>query len=393
MSNNRVRLKTGREKSVRNRHPWIFSGAVDQENTDLPPGTIVDVIDHEGKFLGRGAYNVLSQIRVRMFTFSNEPLDVAWFTKRLDDAVLRRRDFLPPETNAYRVVHCEGDGIPGLIIDRYGDGLVMTLSIAGTDVLRDTIVEAASVVLKPNWILEHSTGGYRRDEGLQDQVGPLHGEVPEGNIQIQENGLDFLVDIRSGQKTGFFLDQRTNRQAVRNVARGKTMLNAFGYTGGFAVYALAGGAKQAVTVDVSKDALQLAKENHELNNQHIDEDDLVNDDVFDFLREDETRFDLIVLDPPAFAKSKAAVNRAARGYKDINLLAMRRLPPGGLLWTFSCSGHMSLSLHRKILFAAALDAGREVQIMQTLGHYPDHPINVYHPEGEYLSGFICRIGI
>jgi len=391
MSKNRLRLKPGREKSIHNRHPWIFSGAVADEPFDAPPGEIVDVFDATGDFLGRGAYNTNSQIRVRMFTFRDEEIDVGWFAARLREADHWRRAMLPPDTDSYRVLHAEGDGVPGLIVDRYGEGLVISLSTAGADQLRDVIAEAAQDVLQPAWMLERSVGGYRREEGLDDRIDMLFGETPPQPLRIRENGLSFLVDVQGGQKTGFFLDQRESRAGVRASAADKTMLNAFGYTGGFAVYALAGGASRAVTVDASGDALALARQNHEINDQHVQPEDLVCRDVFNFLREDETEFDLIVLDPPAFAKSKASVNRAARGYKDINMLAMRRIVPGGMLWTFSCSGHVPLSLHRKILFSAAIDAGRQVQILHTLGHSFDHPINVYHPEGEYLTGFVCRV--
>jgi len=386
-----VILKPGREKSARNRHPWIFSGAIGQEPLDLQPGDLVDVTDADGHFLGRGAYNPRSQIRVRIFTFIDEELDLAWFANRLAAAEAWRRRLLPAQTTAFRVCNGEGDGIPGLILDRYGDGLVATFSTAGADALREVILGAMLETLQPAWIMERSSGGFRHEEGLADRVGALHGEVPDDPAPILENGLKFLVDVRAGQKTGFFLDQRDNREGVRRVAEGRTVLNAFGYTGGFAVYALAGGARRAVTVDASREALNLAARNHQANGQKIGPEDLVADDVFQFLREDQTEFDMIVLDPPAFAKSKAAINRAARGYKDINLLAMRRLPPGGLLWTFSCSGHISRELHQKIIFAAAIDAGRDVQILRVLGHGFDHPINVYHPEGEYLSGFFCHI--
>jgi len=387
-----VKLKTGREKSVHNRHPWIFSGAVEVEPAELPPGELVDVVDAAGAFLGRGAYNPRSQIRVRVFTFRDEPIDVAWFAARLSAADRLRRAMLPPDTDAYRVLHAEGDGVPGLIVDRYADGLVLTLATAGADRLREAITAAAVQTLSPAWIIEHSTGGYRREEGLDDRVGPLHGKAPAEPVRIRENGLHFAVDVNRGQKTGFFLDQRAHREQVRRHARGRTALNAFGYSGAFAVYALAGGAQRAVTVDINAEALQLARTNHEANGQTPDRYDLVQQDVFQFLREDQTAFDLIILDPPAFAKNKAALDRAARGYKDINLLAIKRLPPDGLLWTFSCSGHVSASLHRKILFGAALDAGRDVQVLETLGHHFDHPINVYHPEGEYLTGFLCRVG-
>ncbi|HPQ69997.1 MAG TPA: class I SAM-dependent methyltransferase [bacterium] len=197
--------------------------------------------------------------------------------------------------------------------------------------------------------------------------------------------------MHGGQKTGFFLDQRGSRGEVRKAAADRLVLNAFGYSGAFSVYALAGGARKAVTVDASEDALRLAAENHALNGQQVPAEDLVRADVFQYLREDDTPFDLIVLDPPAFAKSKASINRAARAYKDINMMAFKRLTPGGMLWTFSCSGHIALGLHRKILYAAALDAHRDVQILQIIGHGHDHPINVYHPEGEYLTGFVCRV--
>ena len=220
-----VTLKAGREKSVRHRHPWIFSGAVETEPADLPAGDLVDVHDAAGEFLGRGAYNPHSQIRVRLFTLRDEPIDAAWFAARLRNADQLRRAMLPPETDAYRVLHAEGDGAPGLIIDRYADGLVVTLATAGVDRQREAITAAAVEALAPAWILEHSTGGYRREEGLTDQIGPLYGPVPDEPVPMRENGLHFLVDIRHGQKTGFFLDQRAHREAVRRNAAGRTARN------------------------------------------------------------------------------------------------------------------------------------------------------------------------
>lgn len=391
MNNRFVTLKPGREKSVLNRHPWIFSGAIAEEPEDLPPGSLVDVVDCRNDFLGRGAYNPQSQIRVRLFTLRDEEIDKAWFARKIAGAEQWRLPLLPPETDAYRLFHGEGDGIPGLIIDRYGEGLVVSLTTAGTEAQRETIAAAIVEALQPAWALERSIGGYRRDEGLDDRMAVLYGEPPADRVQIRENGLFFWVDIQNGQKTGFFLDQRTSRRQVREAAANRTVLNAFGYSGAFSVYALAGGARRAVTVDSSEEALRLAAQNHELNGQQVPAEDLVRADVFQYLREDETHFDLIVLDPPAFAKSKASINRAARAYKDINMIAFKRLAPGGLLWTFSCSGHLALSLHRKILYAAALDARRDVQIIHIIGHGHDHPINVYHPEGEYLTGFVCRV--
>jgi 23S rRNA (cytosine1962-C5)-methyltransferase len=386
-----ITLRPGREKSVLNRHPWIFSGGVSHEPSDLEHGQVVEVVDSRGNLLGRGTYNSASQIRVRLFTFADEDLDLAWFVKKIRGAEAWRRDHLPDQTNAYRLLFGEADGVPGVVVDRYGDGLVVTLATAGADFLHDTIRDALVEAAAPQWIMERSTGGYRKEEDVPPRVAEMYGQVPEEPVEIIENGLKFLVDVRAGQKTGFFLDQREARQTLRGMTDGRTVLNAFGYTGGFGVYALAGGAKRAVTVDLNQEALELAAQNHQLNGQDVTSEDLVCQDVFDFLREDETTFDAIVLDPPAFAKSKAALNRATRGYKDINLLAIRRMAPGGLLFTFSCSGHMNLDLHRKVLYGAALDARRDVQILRVMGHGIDHPINVYHPEGEYLTGFVCRV--
>lgn len=386
-----VTLRPGREKSVLNRHPWIFSGGIADEPAGLVQGEVVDVVSADGQLLGRGSYNAQSQIRVRMFTFQDEIIDAGWFERKIRNAENWRQKMLPPDTNAFRLLFGEADGVPGLVVDRYDRGLVVTLATAGADYLRAQIVEALVAACRPEWIMERSTGGYRKEEDVPPRVGEMYGAVPEEPVEIMENGLRFAVDVRAGQKTGFFLDQREARDTLRSMSDGATVLNAFGYSGAFAVYAMAGGARRTVTVDLNTEALELTRQNHALNGQEIGEDDVINMDVFDFLRQDETQFDVIVLDPPAFAKSKAAVDRAARGYKDINLLAMRRLPPGGLLFTFSCSGHVNRDLYRKILFGAALDAGRNVQIVRTMGHGLDHPINVYHPEGEYLTGFVCRV--
>lgn len=385
------KLKEGRERSVANRHPWIFSGAIEEMDQDLEPGTIVDVISFNEVFLARGYYNPNSQIRVRVLTFAEEEIDKDFFASRLSDAFSWRKNFIPENTNAYRVCYSEGDHIPGLIVDRYDDLFVAQFLTTGIEKFKSEIADALLETFSPSCIYEKSEGGYRKEEGLPQISGPLYGPDPEDEIRIVEQGLPLLVDVKSGQKTGFFLDQRHSRKIARSIADGHVVLNCFGYTGAFTVACLAGGAKRVITIDTSKNALELAKKNVELNGFDVNEEDFITDDIFQFLREAKGMTDFIILDPPAFAKSRSAVQRASRGYKDINFNALRLLSKNSLLMTFSCSGHVNAELFQKILFAASQDAGRELQILSKISHNFDHPISIYHPEGEYLTGALCMV--
>ena len=383
-------LKKGRERPVVQGHPWIFSGAIAKVEGDSEVAGVTDVLDHSGTWLARGLYNPKSQIRVRLLTWKDEEIDRSFFHRRLSQAAtLRER--LRSVTTAYRLVNGEGDFLPGLVVDRYGDFLVCQFITAGMDHLKGIVIDALSSLFSVRGIYERSEGGVREEEGLPPSVGVLSGEEPPGLIQIEENGLRFLVDVRRGQKTGFFLDQRDNRLLVSTVARDKTVLNCFAYTGAFAAYALKGGAKRVVSVDSSRAALDLAKEIFALNGFSSTEGDLLRRDVFSYLKACEDRFDLVVLDPPSLAHKRGDVEAAAGGYKFLNLHALRVLKPGGLLLTFCCSQHISFDLFQKIVFGAAVDGGRKAQILKRLGHPIDHPVSLHHPEGEYLKGLLLKV--
>jgi 23S rRNA (cytosine1962-C5)-methyltransferase len=294
-------------------------------------------------------------------------------------------------TDALRVVNAEGDGLPGLIVDKYAGHLVVQINTLGMSHFRREIVTALQQILQPRGIFERSTGAALQEEGLEPITQVLAGDEPPSAIQIRENGLRFVVDIRHGQKTGFFLDQRDNRAWVARTCRDRKLLNGFGYTGAFSVYARQGGAQRVVTVDSSAPSLDNARKNFALNDFVFADEDFVAADLFQYLRATTEKFDFIILDPPAFAHRQKDVDNAARAYKDINLHALKIIEPGGLLLTCSCSQPMSPELFQKILFAAAADAGRQVRIIGQSGHAPDHPINIYHPEGRYLQAVLLHV--
>lgn len=386
-------LKPEKEKPMRGRHPWIYSGAIDRIDEDYKSGDLVRVYSARKEFLGTGYLNPRSQIAVRMLSFVDEEIDRDFFARRLDGALELRRCFLPENTNACRLVHSEGDFLPGLIVDRYGEHLVVQFQTAGIEKWRDTILELLSEKVKVRGIYEKDDSEAREWEGLEKRVGLLRGEEPPDYVEIEEYGVKFMVDIHAGQKTGFFLDQRENRKLVGGLSKDKRVLNCFAYTGGFSVYAALGGARRVVSVETSERALNTARENFKLNGmtEAGDTHEFVRADAFEYLRETNESFDLAILDPPAFAKSKDHVMQASRAYKDINLWALKRLAPSGLLYTASCSSYIDPGLFQKIIFAAAKDARREVRILHKTSHAFDHPINIYHPEGEYLKGLLCGV--
>lgn len=389
----KVILKPGREKSLLQRHPWVFSGAIDKIIGNPGMGETVVVCDSHGGFLGWGAYSPASQIRVRIWSFDEEEkVSGEFFYNRIISALLvRKGSFHSHNTDAYRLAHAESDGLPGLVIDRYADWLVVQFLSAGADYWKKEIVSILSE-LGVKGIYERSDVDVRRLEGLNETRGVLWGEEPPSKVLVKENGFQFAVDIRTGQKTGFYLDQRVNREKVREYCQGKDVLNCFCYTGGFTVYALAGGANSVVSIDSSDVALTLADENVKLNQLPGERNGWVEADVFLALRRfrDEGRsFDLIVLDPPKFASTAAQAQRAARGYKDINLLAIKLLKPGGILFTFSCSGGITAELFQKIVAGAAIDARADALILERLHQSPDHPVLLTFPEGEYLKGLVC----
>lgn len=386
-----LHLKPGRERSVRRFHPWIFSGAIARVEGEPAPGAILDAHSAGDKFLGRGFYNPNSQIVCRMLTWQEEAIDPAFFERKIQAALRLREQLIAQNANAFRVVNAEGDGLPGLIVDKYADFLVVQMSTLGMAQRRDEIVASLQSLLAPRGVYERSLGAALQEEGLQPSVRLLAGEEPPEKIVIEENGLRFNVNVREGQKTGFFLDQRENRRWVAQYARGRSVLNGFCYTGAFSVYAAAAGAARVVSVDSSTPALRLAQENFVSNDLPVAPEDFVAADVFHFLRSATQTFDLIILDPPAFAHRQKDVDNAARAYKDLNLQALKLLSPGGLLFTCSCSQPLSPDLFQKILFGAAADAKRAVRILGHSDHAPDHPINIYHPEGRYLQTFLLHV--
>jgi 23S rRNA (cytosine1962-C5)-methyltransferase len=386
-------LKPGREKSLLRHHPWVFSGAIDRLDGSPVPGDTVDVLSARGEFLARAAFSPASQIRARVWTFADEPVDNAFLKRRILAAIQSRGSIpLSDDTDAYRLIHAESDGLPGLIVDRYTDTLVVQFLSAGVEFWRLAIADILLDVTGLTNLYERSDADVRELEGLPARLGPLRGEPPNICI-ITENGLQYNVDLAGGQKTGFYLDQRLNRQRVRELSTDRDVLDCFCYTGGFSLNALAGEARSVLSVDASADALALCRENVALNGLPVDRHNLLEGDVFHLLRKfrDEARsFDLIVLDPPKFAPTAAQAEKAARGYKDINLLGFKLLRPGGLLVTFSCSGGVDSALFQSIVASAALDAGVQAQIEEHLFQAPDHPVALNFPEGAYLKGLVCR---
>lgn len=384
-------LKTARERSIKNFHPWIFSGAIAKLEGPVGAGDVVDIHSADNTFLARGFYCPSSQIRCRLLTWQQESIDRDFFVRNITAANQLRRQRISSNTDSCRLVNAEGDGLPGLIVDRYADVAVMQCNTIGMEVRKHELAEILMTDFGMVGVWERSQGVARREEELQPSVGVLRGNVPEGVIAIRENGFQFEVDIRDGQKTGFFLDQRENRQWVKNLAAGKRVLNCFSYTGAFSVYAAAGGAAHVVSVESSSPALEQAKKHMQINRFSTSEDDFVLADVFAYLRATRQTYDLIILDPPAFAHHQREVDAAARAYKDVNLQALKRLAPGGLLLSCSCSQPVSPELFQKIIFAAASDAKRRVRIIGQRGHAADHPINIFHPEGRYLQAWLLYV--
>ncbi|MCX6027289.1 MAG: class I SAM-dependent methyltransferase [Chloroflexi bacterium] len=398
MTHASVLLKPGREKSVRQHHPWIFSGAIGDVRGDPSAGETVEVLAFDGTWLARGAYSPASQIRVRLWTWSHEEeIDSGFFEQRLARAV-GARSGLAAATDAMRLVHAENDGLPGLILDRYGAWLVVQSLSAGAERWLEVIVPEATRLPGVRGVYERSDAKVREKEGLPLRVGLRAGEEPPQELIVREGEWRFAVDVRGGHKTGFYLDQRDNRRAVHDLAgrlaRGGRVLNAFAYSGSFGVAALAGGAGEVVNVDSSGEALRLARRNYALNALATPDASFVEEDVFRFLRQmrdDGQMFDMVILDPPKFAQSAADVMRATRAYKDINWLAFRLVRPGGCVVSFSCSGLVSADLFQKVLFGAAEDAGRQAMIIERLAQPEDHPVRLSFPEGAYLKGLVCRV--
>jgi 23S rRNA (cytosine1962-C5)-methyltransferase len=387
----RIILKRGREKPVLRGHPWVFSGAVAKVEGEVSSGELGKVYSKEGQFLGIGHINPRSQIIVRLLTQKEEEVGENFFSRRISRAVGLRANWFKGKTNAYRVINGEGDYLPGLIVDRYGETLVLQCLTAGMDGLKEMLINLLAKEFRPQSIYERSDVATRKEEGLAENSGLLYGkDVPEF-IEIEEHGCRFRVNVKKGQKTGFYLDQRENRFSLKSLSEGRKFLDCFSYTGGFSIHAGAGGAKEITLIDSSEEALSIAEDHFSLNHLEKIPHRSIRGDVFEVMRGLEPGYDIVILDPPPFAKKKGHLSSASRGYKDLNLWAFRLLNKEGLLFTFSCSHHMSWDLFQKIVFSAALDSGRSVQLLSRIGHPWDHPINLSHPEGEYLKGLICRV--
>lgn len=394
-----IYLRRGKEESLLRRHPWIFSGAIDyikaEEESEIAEGALVEVFDHKGTFIARGHYQIGS-IAVRVLSFEREEIDQAWWNRRLRVALDVRRTLAltdDPSTTCYRLVHGEGDSLPGLVVDIYGSTAVVQCHSVGMYRSRQQIAEAIRAAygdrITAIYDKSSQTLPFKADLGAVD--GYLWGTSDHASQVVLENGEKFWVNWEKGQKTGFFLDQRENRELVKRYARGRTVLNTFCYTGGFSVYALSGGAREVCSVDSSERAVALATENMRLNFGPDAPHSEVAADAVEYLRDIGDRYDLIILDPPAFAKHHKVLGNAMQGYKRLNARALSQIRPGGILFTFSCSQAVSKELFRTTVFSAAAIAGRRVRILHQLTQPADHPINIYHPEGEYLKGLVLYV--
>jgi 23S rRNA (cytosine1962-C5)-methyltransferase len=386
-------LKSGRERSVLNQHAWIYSGAVKELPQNANQGDIIRVTDNKNNLLAYGFYAPKNQIVARLFYFGVEEINIDhafWRDKILKAYELRKNYLIASDTNAYRLLHAEGDSLPGLIVDVYDHTASVQVLHKGVElfyqVLIDTLLEIG---------IKHIYLKTKDNSRRLEQINVPQGWATEPfteDILITENGLKFWVNVEKGQKTGFFLDQRENRDLLKKYSKDKVVLNAFGYTGGFSVYAAAGGAKEVISADISKDASEMAEKNVKLNFAEYENHQTVTEDCFAYLKNmPENYFDILVLDPPAFAKTAQNVPNASRGYKEINMWGFKKVKKGGLVFTFSCSGSVDRDLFRKIVFGAAADVGRNVRIIHQLTQPIDHPINIYHPEGEYLKGLVLYV--
>ncbi len=386
-----IKIKKGRERSLINRHPWVFSGAL-AEFPDYGNGEIVEAVSFRNEILGYGFFSPGSQIVCRLFDFTNERIrdfGSEYFHEKIKRAAHLRKRIIGADTDCFRLINAEGDFFPGLIADIYGDIAVLQILVKGAELLLDVIADSLEELGFGNICIKNP--GLNEVEKVDIPYGFIRGGAVS-KPAVKENGLKFLVDPESGQKTGFFLDQRENRELVKSFSAGRRVLNAFCYTGGFSVYGLAGGAELVDSVDISGDAVELASENIKINSFDKRNHNAIKADCFEYLRTMEDNFyDLIVLDPPAFVKSSKGVEKGARGYKDINLNALKKIKNDSLLFTFSCSHHVSADLFRKIVFSAASDSGRDVRVLAQLSQGMDHPFSIYHPEGEYLKGLLLHV--
>lgn len=391
-----VRLKSGKDRAIRRRHPWIFSGAIDKVSGDPGKGAVVTVEDHRGDVVGRACFSPSSQIRARMLTFDEDSVvdDEFVFAKVEAAVALRRAVVFDEGTDSARLLFGESDGLPGVIVDVYGDTCVMQCQSAGAEAMRDVVVAALQKIVQPARIYERSDAEIRTLEGLTPRKGLLSGAPLNGLVTMKENGLRFSVDVDAGHKTGFYLDQRDSRQLLRDIAKDKKILNCFCYTGGFSVAALKGGAQHVVSVDASQPALELGQKNALDNGFADDVHDWLRGDCFDVLRglhDDGDRFDVVVLDPPKFAAKAEHKERAARGYKDLLIRGLKLVKEGGFVFTFSCSGAIDREFFKDIAAQGSLEARRPTRIVAELGHAKCHPVSTSFPEGAYLKGLLLAV--
>lgn len=383
-----IKLKPGKEKPLLNHHHWIFSGAI-EEAPQYSQGDLLQVKSAKGELLGTAYFNPKTSIRGRMVAFNDQDPHTAIYNS-IKQAVDLRKQLFDHSTSCYRLINGEGDKLPGLVVDRYNEYLVVQISTVGMEKLKPFILEQLNRVCQPKGIYEKSLMQARKEEGLKPIQGVLSGGIPKEIICL-ENGIKFAVNIVEGQKTGFFLDQREMRRFVAEIAHGKHVLNTFCYSGGFSLYALAGKAKQVTSVDISKEAIDQAKENFLLNQQPVEDRQFIVEDVFRFLRDSPMNYELVILDPPAFAKKAKDVVAACRGYKDLNREAIKRMPTNSILVTCSCSYFIDEKLFQQVLFQAAVEAKRDVRILAHHRHAMDHPVNIFHPEGSYLKSLTLYI--
>ncbi len=390
MNTLKVQLKGGRREVVENRSPWIFSGAIERVEGD-PAETRLCRIFLKDRVVGTGYYHPDMSIAARILTWDERTIDVIFFRERFQALRSLKETLIRGRSNAYRLVHAEADGLPGLVVDRYADVLVVQSSTAGMDELMPLAAEALVDVFSPRAIVERSRSESRRMEKIGEREGVLFGEEP-AEVEIEENGLRLLVDVCHGQKTGFFLDQRANREIIASWCSGRRVLNGYSYSCSVGLCARRGGAERVCNVDISAPALETGRRNYALNGLTPADEEFVEADMKDYLGTlPFGTFDLIVLDPPKFAASKRTLDAAIKGYKHINMLAMKRIAPGGLLFTFSCSGLVDMELFQKIAFYAAKDSGREIRVIQRLAADADHALSIYHRENEYLKGLLLHI--
>lgn len=377
---------------ILSRHPWVFSGALINIPDNLDSGTPVNLVDENDNFLAAGYFNSYSQIAVRIWSYDpGEPVNHAFFVKRISKALETRKQYLQDDTNAYRLINSENDFLPGLIVDKYADYLVIQCHTRGIEMWKQEIVDALVQVINPRGIYEKSDSSGRKVEKLEDQSGVLFGEIPE-KIEILENGLKFFVDVMNGQKTGFFLDQRDKREALKKYVKGKRVLNCFCYTGGFSVYALAGGAEYVTSVDISESAVAMARENVKLNGFDESRVEFVCADVKEYLRTlEKDKFDVIILDPPAFIKDRRKIKEGMRGYKGINETTMRAMSDNSILVSCSCSAHLKYEDFRFLLSECGGRARKSLQFVEQFTHGIDHPVLVPFTEGEYLKTLFIKV--